>query len=67
MKKPFHHFLIISLFVFGYQSVFAQNAIIDSLKQLLVTSTEIDTARLILLRKIGDEYYEEDFDSTLHY
>lgn len=68
MKKLIHYFLIISLFVFGYQGVFAQNAIIDSLKLELILSSEVDTAKLSLLRKIGDEYNkEEDNEQALKF
>lgn len=49
------------------QQANSQTVVIDSLKNLLNLSEKKDTSYLILLRNIGDEFYEENFDSTLYY
>jgi len=46
--------------------LFSKDATIDSLKQVLGT-TNSDSLKYKLCRKIGDAYYEKDTDSLMHY
>lgn len=45
----------------------AQSDLIDSLRQEVYNSPQVDTSKLEFLKELADEYYEFDFDSTIYY
>jgi len=58
--------LIMVLICCAILQLFSKDATIDSLKQVLAT-TNSDSLKYKLCRKIGDAYYEKDLDSLMHY
>lgn len=64
-SKPYNTFFIVLLGFCPY-FLLAQQAHIDSLKSV-VKERDLDSIKVETLAKIGDAYYEENFDSTTYY
>lgn len=67
MNLFFRNICKVSLLLLFCNNGFSQSAYIDSLRQVIATSPKVDSSKLETLKELADEYYEYDFDSTIHY